>query len=308
MTFFNDLWKKFKQPVPNETSFSSPKKPLIQDPNAPQKNLASHQNQSTQLTSPKDDLEISQNNPSVLQNAESVLNAFEHLETESEHLYSNLNALKALVTEPKIEQPHKPSEHKNLDLRFSTIKKHLGPPEAHETVRQERWQPNIHCPDCHSGNLKRLTQTPPQSPYKHRYRCLECGLVFNDDTGTPLEQNVPPLSIWMQCWYLMGCTESLSYIATKLNLDLNVIEYMAEQLRIVFKASHPLTRLIDYEEWSKQSNNLRAQLKEDLLKQYERLSADIATIPKDTSEFRRQQNLRRDLVSTTAPPTGGRKR
>lgn len=200
------------------------------------------------------------------------------------------------------------SKRAALEVRFSKINQHLGPPEVHETVRLERWQPSIHCPDCYSGHIKRLPQLPPTSPLKHRYRCMDCGSIFNDDSGTPLERSVPPLNIWMQVWYLMGCTESLSYIASKLNLDLGIIEYMAEQLRILFKTDHPLTRFVDYDEWSKKSKHLRDQLKDDLLKQYERLSADIATIPKDTAEFRRQQNLRRDLVSTTAPPSGGKKR
>lgn len=273
MTFLNDLWTKFKK--------------------KPSKNPPVSEKPSAEQTSGSP-------SSSVLQNAENVFHAFEHLEMEQQlhnSVKSNLKALKELV-----DAPQKPPEF------FSTIKKHLGDPECYETVRQERMQPNFHCPDCHSGNLKRLMQLPSQSPNKHRYQCQDCGLVFNDDTGTPLEKNVPPLNIWMQCWYLMGCTESLTYIASKLNLDLATVEMMVEQLRLIFKAHKPLTRFIAYEEWHKQSAHLRNQLKEELLKQYERLSADIAGVPKDTAEFRRQQNLRRDLVSTTAPPTGGKKR
>lgn len=292
MTFFNDLWKKFKQPIQEVNEKQSQKSGVSED--------------SPDMV--KKDFDSLFKSSSVLKNAESVLSAFEHLETESTHVYQNLSKIKNVVEEPKILHPLTPTDKQKLELRFSTIKQHLGTPECHETVRQERWQPNIHCPDCNSGNLKRLTQIPPQTPYKHRYRCLECGLVFNDDSGTPLEQNIPPLNIWMQCWYLLGCTESLTYIASRLNLDLTTVEYMAEQLRIIFKAKQPLTRFVDYEEWSKQSQHLRAQLKEDLLKQYERLSADIAGVPKDTAEFRRQQNLRRDLVSSTNAPSTGKKR
>lgn len=297
MTFLKDLFVKFKK-TPKEATSSKhqikPQKreasPTITDPIPPA---------SKSTSKSKEPIESALPSSSLLQNAESVLNAFEHHEIEylqTDNIKKNLQALKELVDKPKEDAP---------EMRFLEMKKRLKQPEQHELLRQERFQPNIHCPDCYSGNLKQLPQVPSQSPHKHRYRCLDCGLIFNDDSGTPIERNVPPLSIWMQCWYLMGCTESLTYIASKLGLDLSMVEYMAEQLRLIFKAQHPLTRFTDYDEWSKQSKHLRDQLKEDLLKQYERLSADIATIPKDTAEFRRQQNLRRDLVSTTAPPTGG---
>lgn len=205
---------------------------------------------------------------------------------------SNLRVLKGLVSQPKEEKP---------ELRFSKIQSHLGIPECYETIRQERWHINIHCPDCQSTHLKRLAQKTPQSVYNYRYRCLDCGSIFNDDTGTPIEKGSPPLNSWMQCWYLMGCTESLLYIANKLGLDLPMVEEMARQLQKTFKAKKPLTRFVGFTEWHKQSQALRTQLKEDLLKQYEKLNANVATQPKDTAEFRRQEMLRRDpsMKSTT---------
>jgi len=130
--------------------------------------------------------------------AQTVLAAFEHNEVETlkmDSVINNLNILKALIDQPKEEKP---------ELRFTTIKQHLGPPECHETIRKERWPQNINCPSCHSINLKRLAQLPPKSPHNHRYKCLDCGLEFSDDTDTPMERGIPPIHIWMQCWYLLG--------------------------------------------------------------------------------------------------------
>lgn len=224
----------------------------------------------------------------------------EQLDTESsstDAIISNLRALKRLVSQPKEEKP---------EIRFSKIQQHLGNPECWETVRQERWPLNVHCPNCHSTHLKRLPQIPPQSSHNHRYQCLDCEAIFNDDTGTPIERNIPPLNIWMQCWYLMGCTESLLYIANKLHVDLATIEKMAQQLRKTFNATHPLTRFIGFTEWHKQSQHLRKQLEENLLKeQHEKLDANVATEPKDTAEFRRQESLRRDPSMHT--PVGTKK-
>lgn len=278
MTFLNDLWKKFKEtPTQEKGTEESDEIEVVEIPPTPK--------DQTPTTEP-------------------IVDAFQQneLETlESESVINNLRALKKLISEPKEEFP---------ELRFSKIKKHLGEPEVHETVRQERWPVKIQCPNCRSSNLKRLAQIPPKNPHNHRYRCLNCGHVFNDDSETPMEQGIPPLNIWMQCWYLMGCTDSLTYIAAKLGLDIGTVEVMVRELQKIFNAKQPLTRFMDFEEWNKQSQHLRAQLKEDLLKQYERLNADIATAPRDTAEFRRQQILRRELSSKPKPPSpsGGKKR
>jgi transposase-like protein len=209
-------------------------------------------------------------------------------------MIENLKILQEIVNQPKEEIP---------ELRFTSIKKHLGTPESHETVRQERWHINIHCPNCRSTQLKRLAQIPSKSSHNHRYQCLDCGFEFNDDTGTPMEKGLPPINIWMQCWYLMGCTDSINFIAAKLNLDISVVEMMMRQLQKTFQAQKPLTHFLGFDEWSEQSQALQKQLREDLLRQFEVLNANVATTPKDTGEFRRQQNLRRTLTATTEPPS-----
>ena len=219
-------------------------------------------------------------------------------ELEEPSVAHNLKALKSIIDQPKEEAP---------ELRFSKLVQHLGEPESRATVRQERWPTKIHCPQCKSTVLKRIAPLAGQSPHNHRYHCLSCGFEFNDDTGTPMEAEIPPINIWMLCWYLLGCTDSISYIAAKLNLDFSTVERMVEQLQKTFHAQKPSTKLT-FDEWNEQSVNLRNQLKDDLVRQYEFLNANVATAPKDTTEFRRQQNLRRTLSASTDPtsPAPGR--
>jgi transposase-like protein len=267
MTFLNDIWKKFNAPVSSDSDTA-----------------VAEQKTPTTGPSPK----------------EPVLNAYIETETEylqSEDILKNLIALRSLIKEPKEEAP---------DSRATEIKASVGVPESFETIRQERGYPHIHCPNCNATNLKRLAQLPSQSPHNHRYRCLECLSEFNDDSGSPLETGQPPINIWMQCWYLMGCTDSLTYIAAKLNLDLTTIERMTQQLKRIFNAQKPLTRFLDFDTWRTQSEGQFKQLKEDLIKQYELLDANVAITPKDSTEFRRQQNLRRTLTPTLDPTAATR--
>ncbi|HXH54215.1 MAG TPA: hypothetical protein VNK03_00505 [Gammaproteobacteria bacterium] len=266
MTFLSDLWKKFNAPVSSDS------------------NVAVTEKKARTAEELKD----------------SVLHTYMEAETEylqSEDILEHLVALKARMNEPKEEKP---------DSRATEIIKMVGIAESFETVRQERWHPQIQCPQCNATNVKRLAQLPSHSPHNHRYRCLECLLEFNDDSGTPLEIGQPPINIWMQCWYLMGCTDSLTYIAAKLNLDLTTIERMAQQLKRIFHAQKPLTHFLDFDTWRKQSEGQFKQLKEDLIKQYELLDANVATAPKDSTEFRRQQNLRRTLEPTLDPTAATR--
>lgn len=270
MTFLNDIWKKFNAPVINKKW-----------------EVNTNDNEKTGEDTLKSDPSI------TLQNVKKAFNDTEKENLQSMQLINNLKALKELVDKPKEE---------NLEVRFQKINQYLGEAETHETVRRDRWPVSINCPSCQSNNLKRLMQTSSKSSHNHRYQCLNCGLEFNDDDEAPIEKGIPPINIWMQCWYLMGCTDSLNYIAAKLNLDIGVVETMVRHLQKLFNAQKPLTQFLKYEEWDKQSQHMRNQLKADLLKQYEFLDANIATAPKDTTEFRRQQNLRR-MASTTEPPS-----
>jgi hypothetical protein len=162
----------------------------------------------------------------------------------------------------------------------------------------------IYCPNCQSTHLKPIVQLISHCAYNHQYRCLNCDIEFNEhpNPSAPLEKPLPPLNIWMQCWYLMGCTESLSYIANILHLELALVEFMALQLQKTFNIVKPDIQMLDFEEWDKNTAQIRKQLIEDLIKQEELLNSNIATMPHNTNEFRRQQNLRRTLNANTEPP------
>lgn len=275
MTFLNDIWKKFKSEPTQEQSRETSDIVTLENP-------------------PKTDKEIKKTKENLKQTKENYLEV-EKENLQKDKMMDNLKALKEALDHPKEEVP---------ELRFTqVVKKHLDEPAAHETVRQERWPENIRCPKCNSNHLKRVAQIPPASSSNHRYRCLDCDEVFSDETGTPFEQGVPPLNVWMQCWYLMGCTDSLNYIAVKLNLDLATVKIMVGQLQKIFNAQKPLTHFLKYEEWNKQADQMRKQLKDDLLKQYEQLDANVSTAPKDTTEFRRQQTLRRTGGPSIEPST-----
>lgn len=296
MTFLDDLWKKFKtDPVQKPTVVQvGLEKPTISEASAASTasavSAASTASTTSTMSVSKD---IQETKAALKQTKNDYLDiAEEHL--HSDNMLNNLKALQNALEQPKEELP---------ELRFTqVIKKQLGEVEAHETVRQDRWPENIRCPNCQSINLKRIVQVPPSPVTNHRYRCLDCDEVFSDDSGTPFEKGVPPLNVWMQCWYLMGCTDSLNYITAKLNLDFATVEAMVRQLRKIFNAQKPLTNFLKYEDWNKQADLLRKQLQEELLKQYEQLDANVATAPKDSAEFRRQQ-IRRRTGETSIEPS-----
>jgi len=239
-------------------------------------------------------LEIPEDLPTP-EKIEVLLNAWKHLDIETSQANSviaNLAQLKMLIQAPKEDAP---------ELRFSKIKQYLGEPECHETVRRERWRIQIECPKCKSINLKRITQLSSKTPLNHRYRCLECDTIFNDDSDTPFESEVPSLNIWMQCWYLMGCTESHRYIANKLNLDITTVEWMIQRLQKTFGTKQPLLEPLGASQWNKQAQHLLAQLKNDLKREYD----DSDQEPQDTSEHRKKINRRRQLRSSTEPRSPG---
>ena len=130
------------------------------------------------------------------------------------------------------------------------------------TVREERLQPTVKCPSCQSTMVNKLDKVKLQKKYQYHYQCLVCGYEFYDDTETPFESGVPPIQIWMQCWYLFGTTRSLDYVATKLNLDPALVRQMIEQLQKLFKVDHPLTRMKKYKDWHKSAHRYEKQIKD----------------------------------------------
>lgn len=263
---FRDLWKKY----------STPQKGLSADP------FDSFLNPEPSVAAATEDAIVQpEATPLLTQQVRHQTQALANDETVKE----NLRNLKQWVDEPKEPQP---------DLRFFHIRNHLKTPEVYETLRQERWQPMIHCPQCQSYNVSRLVQMPPEPPENHRYRCLDCFFEFNDDTGTPLGENSPPtIQTWIECWYLWGCTDSLNYIAHRLGLDIHTIERMLYLLQQLFQAEKPLSRLDESPQLEEQSRKLKERFKLEIQKTYERLNVQLANVPLDTLQHRHRETIRR---------------
>lgn len=197
----------------------------------------------------------------------------------------HLEALKKIISYPKQDKP---------DNSFTQINKHLGEAESSETLRQERWHNQVHCPKCNSNHIKRLTADEQNAKDNHKYKCLDCNNTFNDDDGSKIETGVPPLRTWMFCWYLLGCTNSLQYIAGKLGLNISLIEMMVHHMQKLFQAEQPLTHMLSFEDWASQHGiKYKPVIEASIAKQTELHRGEVSpatfitSMPKDTHEYRK---------------------
>lgn len=224
-----------------------------------------------------------------------VLNdaVFEPAPPTSEELGSTLNNLRAM--KKLISHESKT----DLNIKHQEIKSRLGLPECHETIRQDRWNPSVYCPFCQSTNAKRIEKEDKQAKdkhdFNHYYLCLNCHQEFNDNTQTPFSQGVPPMHIWIQCWYLWGMTHSIPQIAHQLNLPVAVIEAMLRKIKSIFNSEEPLEKLyLDPEMNMKNQFTTSLKRQEERQKQAEYLNADVTYQAKDSHEQRRQKEKRMD--------------
>src|SRR5438477_7357615 len=102
--------------------------------------------------------------------------------------------------------------------------------KCYAVVRAMRWPEGVKCPHCGSGEIiKRGFHS--QQAHRQRYECQECTRQFDDLTGTIFEGHHQPLGVWILCLYFMGLNLSNAQIAAELDLDQNVAQDMATQLR-----------------------------------------------------------------------------
>jgi len=195
----------------------------------------------------------------------------------------NLIELKDISHEPKQNTP---------DAAYENIKTRLGDDESAETLRQERWRNKVRCLKCKSTNIKRLTEAEQKSKNNFRYQCEDCGECFNDDSETALEKGTPPLYSWMFCWYLLGCTNSMQYIANKLNLELSTVDMMVAHMQKLFKAKQPLNHFVTFDEFLRHGKNHQTMLKESLQRKDEMLKGYSVGAAKDQHEVDRQTKHR----------------
>ncbi len=225
----------------------------------------------------------------AVEQAKEFINKYRQTFTNTESINTDvllhLAALKRITSQHKLEKP---------DQALEEIRQHLGDAESSETLRQERWHGTVICIYCHSKNVKRVAKQQQKSEHNHRYLCLDCGETFNDDSETQIEIGVPPLNSWMLCWYLLGCTNSLNYIAAKLGLSMATIEMMVHHMQKLFKAEQPLKHMLSFEEWSAQHGiKYKPVIEAAIAKQTVLHGMDITGVAKDTGEYRRMKDRAR---------------
>lgn len=224
-------------------------------------------------------------------------------------VFLHLASLKKIITEPKQVNP---------DQAYKEIQENLGPAESSETLRQERWPEKICCPYCNSTNIERLPPSEQKDEHIYKYLCLKCHEKFNDDSETDMASGVPPLNSWMMCWYLLGVTDSLQYIASKLGLSMATVERMIRHMRNLFNAEQPLKHMLSYDQWmATRGGKVQETLQRDLDIKAEQHTGYTpgGKAARDTAEVRRQKTrdtlhmksaLRHHSTQTQAPKRSGR--
>ncbi len=140
-------------------------------------------------------------------------------------------------------------------------------------------------------HVKRLALEEQKSKEIYKYRCLDCKKTFNDDSETKIEEGVPPLRTWMLCWYLLGCTSSVQYIAAKLGLNIKTVELMIQHLQRLFNTQEPLKHFLPFDEWYiTHGKGFKTAMQDALAKQVEKFRGFSVGQEKDTAEVRRQKN------------------
>lgn len=234
------------------------------------------------------------NKDKTVEAAKSIINKYrDTYKSINPSVLFNLSELKSVTSQPKQEQP---------DAAFDKIQSHLGEAESSETLRQERWQGNIQCPYCNSTDIKRLSVLEQESANNYKYLCLACNATFNDDSETKIEGGTPPINSWMLCWYLLGCTNSLQYIASKLGLSVTVVEMMVQHMQKLFNTDQPMKHFMSFDEWSiKHGSRYKLAMQQALAKQSERFMGYSLGQEHDTAEVRRQRTRADKDAEKTRP-------
>lgn len=203
---------------------------------------------------------------------------------KNKNLMKNLIALKKLVTQPKEKEPNK---------RFNLMKEYLHNEELKETVKIDKWVPTIYCPKCRSTDLSKIIKNIHNED-KFTYKCNQCEHEFSEGSDSPFDTSKIPLKTWMECWYLLGLTNSVDYIAAKLHLDIELVKVMIVELQRVFKVQQPLSKFLSYDDWYGESSYFLEKIKEQIIDKHDQLLGKVAiNQEKDTAEERRQKQRRK---------------
>ena len=203
-------------------------------------------------------------------------------------LYANLKALKSIIE----------NYPANSKLAPTQLTEYLGTAEAHETVRIERWANGIKCPYCECDRVQLIAEENRKLHDYYHYLCSECRQQFNDGTKSPLEHGNPSIEVWMEIWYLYGCTQNISYIASKFGIEVHRIKNMINALQKLFDTQKPATKLEEkFDKWQQKYSAFEKSIKENIIEKTDLLHGkDTPKQAKDTAEHRKQQN-RKNLLN-----------
>ena len=111
-----------------------------------------------------------------------------------------------------------------------TIKQLVSEAQCYEVIRKLRWQEQVICPHCDSGEIIKRGYHAKQS-HRQRYECKSCEKRFDDLSETVLAGHHQPLSVWVLCLYFMGLNLSNAQIARELDVNKDDLQFMTEHLR-----------------------------------------------------------------------------
>jgi transposase-like protein len=114
--------------------------------------------------------------------------------------------------------------------------------KCHALVRQRRWPDGVRCPGCGGARVIRHGRDDTREE-RQRYRCKDCGVRFDDLTGTVPAGRHRPLRDRVLRLHLMGLDLSNRQIARELDPGETDAQAMTERLRSGLAAKRPPARL-----------------------------------------------------------------
>lgn len=203
-------------------------------------------------------------------------------DSESEH---NLLHIKYLVKNSE--------EFDNKQFLFKQIKQHLNKKETYDTLTYERWKYTVKCVSCKSSNVKKLSDAKDLK----RYQCLDCHEEFSDVSGTPIDDKLSSIAIWVETWYLIGIGTPLAKISEILKIDTHILKYMVLELKKLFGEELPLNKLNETEKFRDIISIIKKNVKALSLKYKKEIEQGYSAGQEvDSAELRRQR-----LRATNSP-------
>jgi len=100
--------------------------------------------------------------------------------------------------------------------------------ECVNVLRRIRWSDGVVCPHCSS---KSVIRSGRHLLLYQRYRCKDCGRIFNDKTGTVFEGSRMPLRVWFFTALMLQYKVSILELSKTLKMYYDATYRMVKKLR-----------------------------------------------------------------------------